>query len=162
MEEISSEIFINSQGEWSYEGSKIVHPEVLGLFKRSLTVDEITGEFFIDYKGKRAPVKVAETPYFIRDAVVKKDSAGNLQEVSLEIDDGTREILDPESLSLDESGVLRVRIKSGNFAARCLSAAHFRIAELLETDDEGRFFLIINQNRFNLKEKGEQRDERYE
>ncbi len=155
MEEISSEIFINGQGEWLYEGNKIVHPEVLGLFKRSLIVDETTGEFFIDYKGKRAPVKVAETPYFIRDAVVKRDLAGNLLEVILEIDDGSRESLDPESLTLDANGVLQVKIRSGKFAARCLAAAHFRIAELLETDAEGGFFIMINQNRFNLQEKGE-------
>jgi hypothetical protein len=120
-----------------------------------LTVDEKSGEFFIDYKGKRAPVKVAATPYFVRDAVVKKDAAGNLLEVLLEIDDGSREILDPEGLSLDASGVLQVKIKSGKFAARCLAAAHFRIAELLESDDEGGFFIVINQNRFNLKEKEE-------
>ena len=155
MEEISGEIFINGQGEWLYEGNKIVHPEVLSLFKRSLTVDAATGEFFIDYKGKKAPVKVAETPYFIRDAVVRKDSAGNLIEVILEIDDGSRESLDPKSLSLDASGVLQARIKSGEFAARCLAAAHFRLAELLEIDDAGGFFIVINQNRFNLQEQGE-------
>ncbi|RLB74251.1 MAG: hypothetical protein DRH03_01630 [Deltaproteobacteria bacterium] len=155
MKEIGSEIFINSQGEWLYEGNKIVHPEVLSLFKNSLTVDEKSGEFYIDYKGKRAPVKVAETPYFVRDAVAKKDPAGNLLEVILEIDDGSREILDPKSLTLDASGVLQVKVKSGKFAARCLAAAHFRIAELLDSDDEGGFFIVINQNRFNLKEKGE-------
>lgn len=155
MEEISGEIFINGQGEWLYEGNKIVHPEVLGLFKRSLIVDETTGDFFIDYKGKRAPVKVAVTPYFIRDAVVKKDQYGNLLEVILEIDDGSRESLDPESLSLDASGVLQVKVKSGKFAARCLAAAHFRIAELLETDTESGFFIVINQKRFNLEEQGE-------
>jgi len=75
--------------------------------------------------------------------------------VLLEIDDGSREILDPEGLSLDASGVLQVKIKSGKFAARCLAVAHFRIAELLESDDEGGFFIVINQNRFNLKEKEE-------
>ena len=155
MEEIVSEIFINSQGEWLYEGNKIVHPEVLSLFKRSLTVDETTGGFYVDYKGKRAPVKVAETPYFIRDAVVKKDESGNLLEVILEIDDGSREVLQPESLQLDAGGVLQVKVKSGKFSARCLPAAHFRIAELLENDNEGGFFIIINRNRFNLGEKGE-------
>ena len=153
MEDISGgEILITSQGEWLYEGNKIVHPEVLSLFKRSLTVDENTGGFYVDYKGKRAPVKVAETPYFIRDAVVNKDQSGNLLEVMLEIDDGSREVLQPQSLRLDASGVLQVKIKSGKFSARCLPAAHFRIAELLETDAEGGFYIIINQNRFDLEE----------
>ncbi len=156
MENISGEIFINSQGEWLYEGNKIIHPEVLSLFKRSLTVDETSGEFYIDYKGKRAPVKVAETPYFVRDVEVKKDESGNLQEIVLEIDDGSREILQPESLKLDAGGVLRVKIKSGAFSARCLPTAHFRIAELLENDNAGGFYIRIKRKRFDLGEKGEQ------
>jgi hypothetical protein len=155
MQEISSEIFINDQGEWWYEGSKIIHPEVLHLFKSSLTLDVQSGEFFIDYKGKRAPVKVAKTPYFIRDVVVEKDSAGDLVDVILEIDDGSRESLDPESLTIDDDGALRVMIKAGRFAARCLSAAHFRIAELLEEDGKDGFFIVINHNRFSVGNQGE-------
>jgi len=150
MEIGQSEIFINAQGEWWYEGSKIVHPEVLNLFKNSLTFDAERGEFFIDYKGKRAPVKVAKTPYFIRDAVVEKSPAGELIKVVLEVDDGSREILDPETLGLDDDGVLQVKIKAGRFAARCLAAAHFRIAELLEEDDAGNFFIVINGVRFSV------------
>ena len=144
MQEINSEIFINAQGEWWYEGNRIVHPEVLNLFKSSLTFDAERDEFFIDYKGKQAPVKIAKTPYFIRDAVVEKGSSGELVNVVLEVDDGSRENLDPETLVLDEDGVLQVKIKAGRFAARCLAAAHFRIAELLEDDASGNFFIVIN------------------
>ena len=97
MEIGQSQILINAQGEWSYEGNRIVHPEVLNLFKSSLTYDGEKGEFFIDYKGKRAPVKVAKTPYFIRDVGLEKSSAGELVKVVLEVDDGSREILDPEN-----------------------------------------------------------------
>ncbi len=150
MEIGQGEIFINAQGEWWYEGSRIVHPEVLNLFKRSLTVDEESGVFFIDYKGKRAPVKVAKTPYFVRDAEIERDVDGNLSRITLEVDDGSRESLDPETLTLDDEGVLQVRIKAGRFAARCLQAAHFRLAELLEEDDSGNFFLEINKNKFRV------------
>jgi len=150
MEIGQSEILINARGEWSYEGNRIVHPEVLNLFKRSLTYDGERGEFFIDYKGKRAPVKVAKTPYFIRDVGLEKSSAGELVKVVLEVDDGSRETLDPETLVLDGEGVLQVKIKAGRFAARCLAVAHFRIAELLEEDDSGNFFIVINGIRFRV------------
>ena len=154
MEIGQSEILINAQGEWWYEGSKIVHPEVLNLFKNSLTFDAEKGEFFIDYKGKQAPVKVTKTPYFIRDAAVEKSPAGELVNVVLEVDDGSRENLDPKTLILDEDGVLQVKIKEGRFAARCLAAAHFRLAELLEEDDAGNFFIVINGARFAVNSIG--------
>ena len=150
MAESSSEIFINSQGEWWYEGSKIVHPEVLNLFKSSLTIDDANGEFYVDYKGQRAPVKVATTPYFIRDAVIEKDPAGNLLDVVLEVDDGTRESLDPLSLALGDKGVLEVKIKSRRFRASCLPASHFRLAELFEEDGAGGFFIVINHKKFSV------------
>ena len=150
MAESGSEIFINSQGEWWYEGSKIVHPEVLNLFKRSLTIDNANDEFYVDYKGQRAPVKVATTPYFIRDAVIEKDQEGDLLDVMLEVDDGTRESLNPQSLKLNDKGVLEGTIKSGRFRASCLPAAHFRLAELLEEDGAGGFFIVINHEKFSV------------
>jgi hypothetical protein len=113
-------------------------------------VDDLTGQCFIEHGGKRAAVKVARTAYFIRDAVVEKDQAGNLVEVTLEVDDGSHELLEATSLQLDDAGILRVKIKEGRFWACCLPAAHFRIAELLEADDAGNFFIVIDKNRFNL------------
>ena len=143
-------IFIDGQGQWWYEGNKIVHPEVLALFKNSLTIDGVTGQLFIDYKGKQAPVKVEKTPFFIHNIVVQKSRDGGLAKVILELDDGTRESLDPESLVLDDSGALQVKVKGGRFEARCLPSAHFRLAELLKEDGDGGFSLDIGENSYFL------------
>ncbi|MCD6293281.1 MAG: DUF1285 domain-containing protein [Deltaproteobacteria bacterium] len=152
--EISADyISIDGQGQWWYEGNKIVHPKVLSLFKSSLMIDQPTGELFIDYKGKRAPVKVEKTPFFIQDIVVKRGADGELLEVELELDDGTSEVLDPESLRLDDSGVLEVKVKQGQFAARCLQSAHFRLAELLSEDQDGGFSLVIGGKSYILTKK---------
>lgn len=149
----SDYILIDGQGEWWYEGNKIIHPEVLGLFKSSLTIDEPSGHLFIDYKGKRAPVKVEKTPFFIHDIEVQKRADGKLSQIILKLDDGTCESLDPESLGLDESGVLWAKVKEGRFAARCLPGAHFRLAELLEEGSDGGFSLVINGKNYTLPEK---------
>ncbi len=150
MENSTDYIAIDGQGQWWYEGNKIVHPKVLALFKSSLVIDESTGELFVDYKGKRAPVKVEKTPFFIHDIVVEKGADGELIEIVLELDDGTRETLDPESLGLDDSGALQVKVKGGRFAARCLQAAHFRLAELLSDDGDGGFSLVIGGKSYIL------------
>ena len=150
MESGADYIAIDAQGQWWYEGNKIVHPKVLALFKSSLTVDESTGELFIDYKGKKAPVRVEKTPFFIQNIVVEKGADGELLKIFLELDDGTREILDPKSLGIDDSGALQVKVKQGRFAARCLQTAHFRLAELLSEDGYGSFSLIIGGKSYML------------
>ncbi len=146
-------ITIDGQGQWWYEGNKIIHPEVLALFKSSLTIDGVTGQLFIDYKGKRAPVKVEKTPFFIHYIVVEKSRDGALAKIILELDDGTRESLDPESLVLDDGGALQVKVKGGRFEARCLPSAHFRLAELFKEDDDGGFSLIIGDKSYVLANK---------
>ncbi len=148
----SDYITIDGQGEWWYEGNKIVHPEVLALFKSSLTTEGSTGQLFIDYKGKRAPVKVEKTPFFIHDIEVEKSGDGELLQITLKLDDGTCESLVPESLVLDDSGALQVRVKGGQFEARCLSTAHFRLAELLEENRAGGFSLVIGGKSYILPE----------
>jgi len=150
MQEYSGNISIDGQGQWWYEGNKIVHPEVLALFKKSLTIDEATGQFFIDYKGNQAPVQVEKTPFFIYDIEVVNSGDGELAQIVLQLDDGTREILDPESIKLDDSGALQVKVKGGRFVARCLSAAHFRLAELLEENRVGEFSLVMGGRSYFL------------
>ncbi len=151
MEMSADYIFIDGQGQWWYEGNKIVHSEVLALFKSSLTIDESSGELFIDYKGKQAPVKVEKTPFFIHGFEVEKGADGGLVEVILELDDGTRESLDPKSLVLDDSGVLQVKVKEGRFGACCLPAAHFRLAELFKEGDDGSFSLVLGGKNYILR-----------
>jgi len=153
MQENSDDISIDGQGQWWYDGNKIVHPEVLALFKKSLAVDEATGQFCIDYKGKKALVMVEKTPFFIHDINLEKSDDGELAQVVLQLDDGTFENLDPESLGLDDSGALQVKVKEGQFSARCLSTAHFRLAELLEEDSDGGFSLVMGGKSYILAKK---------
>lgn len=141
-------ITIDAQGQWWYEGNRIVHPEVLALFRSSLRLGE-DGGFMIDYRGKQAPVRVEKTPYFINEIKAHAGEDGNLTRVELTLDDGSREDLDPASLGSDDDGVLRVAIKEGKFAARCLPAAHFRLAELLGEDEDG-FFLELGGRCFRV------------
>ncbi len=153
MEMSADYILIDGQGQWWYEGNKIIHPEVLALFKSSLTIDKSTGELFIDYKGKQAPVKAEKTPFFIHGVVAEKGADGELVKIILELDDGTSESLDPESLVLDDSGVLQAKVKEGRFEACCLPAAHFCLAELLKENDDGGFSLVVGGKSYILGEK---------
>ncbi len=148
MKNSSEYIYIDARGDWWYEGNKIIHPEVLKLFKSSLEVDPASGELKIDYKGRQAPVKTEKTPFFIQDIISDITPDGRLDGIELLLDDGTREALDPATLALDEDGILRARVKAGRFAALCLPAAHFRLAELLGEDEAGGFVLDLGGKRY--------------
>ncbi|MBW1644826.1 MAG: DUF1285 domain-containing protein [Deltaproteobacteria bacterium] len=146
----SGVISIDRQGRWWYEGNQIIHPEVLALFRRSL-VHESDGGYFIDYRGKRAPVEVAVCPFFITDVEASLDDAGGLRQVVLVLDDGSRETLAPAKLSLDGEGVLRTRVKDDRFCARFLPGAHFRLAEFLRPGaGEDSYELVIGGRKYRL------------
>jgi hypothetical protein len=144
----SEYIYIDGRGDWWYEGSKIIHPEILKLFKSSLRIDPETGGLRIDYKGRQAPVRVEKTPFFVQDIAPAKDAEGGLSVIELLLDDDSREPLDPETLIIDSDGVLTVRVKGGCFAALCLPTAHFRLAELFEEDGQGGFSLTVAGRRY--------------
>lgn len=141
-------ITIDAQGQWWYEGNRIIHPEVLALFRSSLRLVE-DGGFVIDYRGKQAPVRVEKTPYFVVEIKAQTGGDGELSRIELVLDDGSREEMDPASLRPDDDGALLVSVKGGSFAARCLPAAHFRLAELLSEDEDG-FFLKLGGQRYRL------------
>ena len=147
MEKREDQITIDAQGRWWYEGSEIIHPEVLALFRSSLRETE-DGAFEIDYRGRQAPVVVEKTPFFIREIKAVEES-GKLLAITLMLDDGSDEELIPESLRLDEDGVLMTKVKKGLFSARCLPKAHFRLAALLDEDENG-FFLSLGGRIFRL------------
>ncbi len=154
MEEITAftdVISIDRQGRWWYEGNQIIHPEVLALFKRSLVRDPVSGSYFIDYRGKQAPVEVAVCPFFVTDVEVSRDEAGGLEKIVLVLDDGSREALAPEKLFLDEEGVFQVPVKDKRFCARFLPGAHFRLAEFLQPGEaDNSYELVVGGRRYQL------------
>ncbi len=159
MENSSEYIYVDARGGWWYEGNRIIHPEVLKLFKSSLQIDPENGGLKIHYKGREAPVKVAKTPFFVQDVAVEKAAGGTAPTaIELLLDDDTRESLDPATLALDEDGVLNVRVKGGRFAALCLPTAHFRLAELLTETPEG-FVLELGGRRWPVAERPGSRSE---
>ncbi|MBN2233000.1 MAG: DUF1285 domain-containing protein [Deltaproteobacteria bacterium] len=136
-------ISVDCRGRWWYRGNEIIHPEVLALFRRSVTRDPDTGVYRIDYRGTRAEIEVACTALFVQDVVFDREpgAAGGVTAITVKLDDGTAETIDPVGVYLDGDGVLNVMVRGGALPARCLPAAHFRLAELLEEGKDG--FLLV-------------------
>lgn len=143
-------VTIDRAGKWWYQGNQIIHPDILALFKQSLEKDSHNGALYIHYKGQTLPVEVESCPFFIRDVRVGRDEQGELQTITLVLDDESEEALDPGSLRLDSGGVLKAAVKKGKFMGCCLPAAHFRLAELFDEFADGSFQLQFNKKSYPI------------
>ena len=144
-----ADIVIQKDGNWYYRGKEIIHPEILDLFKSSLTQPE-EGKYVLEIGSDRAEVSVEDTPYFICrvDLQNKEDGAS---EYLIDIDDGAREILDPQTLSISTENVMYCRIRNGGFTARFLRRAYYQLAEFIEEDEgSGRFYLPQSGRKFYI------------
>ena len=143
-------VTIDRQGRWWYEGNQIIHPDILALFKRSLEKDPQNDALYIHYQGQTLPVEVESCPFFIRDVRVGRDAQGDLQRITLVLDDDSEEALVPDSLLLGNDGVLKAMVKQGKFMGCCLPAAQFRLAELFEQCADGSFQLQFNKKSYSI------------
>jgi len=65
---------------------------------------------------------------------------------TLRLSDGTSEPLDPQTLTVDDDGVLRVRVKGGGEAARFSRQAQLAIAPLLADDEP--LAIVVGDERY--------------
>jgi len=143
-------VTIDREGKWWYQGNQIIHPDILALFKQSLEKDSETGDLFIDYRGEQLSVEVESCPFFIRDVRVGRNEQGELETITLVLDDDSEENLVPDSLVLDSDGVLQAAVKKGKFMGCCLPAAQFRLAELFDELADGNFQLRLNKKLYPI------------
>jgi hypothetical protein len=76
----------------------------------------------------RGQIEVEDTPFWV--------TAYDGETGTVQLTDGTEEPLEPESLSMDEDGVLRCRVK-GRFPARFTHAGQAHLLDHLEPEGEG-------------------------
>jgi hypothetical protein len=92
-------------------------------------------EIWIDERY-HADVEIEDTPYVVTS--VHADSA---QSLSIELNDGTTEGLDPDTLEVGAGNVLYCAVKQGTEWARFLRPAYYQLAHFIEEPAPGRFLL---------------------
>lgn len=86
---------------------------------------------------------VEDTGYFVLGLTVG-------EVVTLRLSDDTSEPMDPRGLTVDDDGVLRVRVKEGAEAARFSRQAQLSIGPLLA--DEEPLAVVLNGRRFVVED----------
>jgi hypothetical protein len=134
----SGKISFRRDGNWYTDEERIDNPRIALLFSKSIQRNP-DGSYFLKVGDERASITVEDTPYVVR--TLEDDDADGFLMV---LNDDEREPLDASTLEVGADHALYARVKGGRFRARFLRNAYYHLADRLETDDTGRFFLKVH------------------
>ncbi len=124
-----------ADGRWYADDDPVLHRRLASLFSRYLRRKPGGGyEIWIDERY-HADVEVEDTPYVVV-GVTSADSS-----FSLELNDGSTELLHAESLEIGSGNVLYCDVKGGTERARFLRPAYYQLAEFIEDVGGGQYRL---------------------
>ncbi|MFH1058677.1 MAG: DUF1285 domain-containing protein [Pseudomonadota bacterium] len=120
----------------------MIHPGILELIYESVRLED--GVYLLRVGKQSCQLEVADTFHVVKSADLGPEA------VTLALNDGSRQALDPASLWLNPAGVLYCRVKAGDFPARFLRQAYYQIAAGFVEDGEG-FALDLGGRRWPLR-----------
>lgn len=133
----SGKISFRRDGNWYTDEERIDNPRIAALFSNSIRQNP-DGSYFLQVGDERAQVTVEDTPFVVR--TLEDDELGGF--IAL-LNDDTREELDPARLEVGAGNVLYARVKGGAYRARFLRNAYYHLADRLEADEAGCFYVRI-------------------
>ncbi len=152
--------FVDEHGSWFCEGNPVTDEQLFRMLSRSLF--EKGGSYFLRCEGEVHPVRVADAPLWVRYVHPRKDTGGQLAEVELELQDGRREPLLPETLYVSPGfAALYCLTTPRRLKTRFGKVAYYEIAQHIEEDQgAGTYYLEMDGTRFDIRlhsagEKGE-------
>ena len=136
-----SGIRIDREGRFVHEGAEVRHEGLRRALFRWLDA-EPDGRVVLRLDARRfAYVDVDDTPLVAGAA--RLEGAGGGERVLLALSDGSEEPLEPKTLTVDDAGVLRARVRGGKLAARLGTSAVAALAERLSEEAPGRPSLTL-------------------
>ena len=142
-----SGIRVDREGELIHDGEPIRHRGLRqALFRWLDRLDD--GRYILRLDANRfAYLDVDDTPLVARAARIERSSpagtgdaaaAGAATAVWLALSDGTEELLSAETLTIDDAGVLRCRVRDGRIEARLATSAAAVLGDVTsEAGDDG-------------------------
>ena len=134
-------------GSWSVGEFRIVHLPSLRFLKERLVFED-EGAFLVEGE-RRLPVAI-DGPAF---EVVELRLDAEASVASVVLDDGSEEVLGPDSLATDaRTGRLECLARGGRARAAFSRAAHQALLEHVE-EVGGRFFLRVGRRRLSIRDR---------
>ena len=144
---MSSNIRIDRDGLWYFEGKEIIRQDILSLFYASLHRDD--DGYYLEISGERQYLEVEDTVFLVRGAELVKQH----EEVFLiKLNDGTEEQLDLNTFRIAEGNIPYCLVKGGRFPARFLRLPFYQVAQhALHDEETDEYFLLLNGRRIPLQ-----------
>jgi hypothetical protein len=146
-----SGIRVDREGSFVHEGAPVTHEGLKrALFRWLDRLPPPDGRYVLRLDERRfAYLDVDDTPLVARAARIADDGA-----VMLALSDGAEERLDPDTLSIDDAGVLRAWVRGGRLEARLASSAVAALADVF-TQIDGRPALRVAGQARRLRARAE-------
>ena len=127
---VESTIRRDRDGRWFHDGAPVDHPGVIRSFDQWIARHE-DGRYVLKNTVNWAYVHIEGAPVFVRRARVEDAT------VCMDLSDGRQERLHPETLRLDEAGVLYCQVRFGRLTAQFSRQATFDLEAVVDDDDDG-------------------------
>ena len=136
---------VGPDGSWSVGEFRIVHLPSLRFLKQHLVFDD-EGAFLVE-GTRRLPVAVLGPPFEVTE--LRLDRAAG--EARVLLDDGSEEVVGPDSLGTDaRTGRVECLARGGRARAAFSRAAHQFLLEHVEQDGAG-FFLRVGPKQLRIR-----------
>ena len=146
-----SGIRIDREGRFVHEGAEVRHEGLRRALFRWLDA-EPDGRVVLRLDARRfAYVDVDDTPLVAGAARQVTDGDG--ERILLALTDGSEEPLDPATLTVDDAGVLRARVRAGKLEARLGTSAAAALADRLSEEAPGRWVLALAGRRHPIERR---------
>jgi hypothetical protein len=140
----SHRITFGKDGEWYSDGERIANQRIADLFARCVRRNP-SGGYMLQMGDEKAPLEVEDTPFVIRQ--IEGDPRSG---ISVVLNDGSREVLEPGSVRSGADNALYCRVKGGECEARLLRPAYYTLARWIRETD-GRFALRIGGRKYPIE-----------
>ncbi len=142
--------YIDERGDWLCEGNPVTDPDLFRLLSRSLFQDK--SGYFVRCEGEVHPVRVSDAPLWIRYIHAQQSCDGKLLGVEIELQDGRREPLAPETLTISNNDALYCLATARRMKARFGKVAYYELTRHVEMEEnEEKFHLSIDGRRYDIQ-----------
>jgi len=145
-------LYVDEEGDWYYQGNRIVRNDLIQLFLANLQRSS-SGEYAIELNHNRCSVSAADTPFVVSTVDRTKAENSSEEQIVLSLRHFERsENLDPSSLWVGENDVLYCQISKGRFPARFSRPAYYQLTEWLQEDSTNdEYFIYLNGKAYFIR-----------
>lgn len=134
---------IDRDGLWYHDDGEVTHEGILATLREGLRRD--ADGHYLQVGPVRVPVEVDDAPFVVLRAENEGDG------LAVILNDGSRELLRPETLRLGPGEVPYATVKDGRFQARFNRAAAYQLLQRLAEDPaSGGAALVLGARRWTI------------